>query len=316
MQGTRITNPSIRPRENAATVLALLMIVSMCIAGCQRESSRFSDEQILDMMRRPKNLPYNYWHGESKWELTERGSSMLSWGHLEFGRIFTEENDWGVILREVYSSWASRLSEKPLLLVPLLDSKDPDVVLYALHCYEQRSNALEQHLFSDLKPLYDELVDLMTRYPDTRVRWKAFHLMTEMNWVSAGDLAHALDDPAESIRLAAASYLNHSSSRGRILPFEREIRGRQIKNNFESDIHNDLAELAIKHINDNHHNVRFRCAQALKSLIRKPELFDVQIANEPPDDTLDIDWMRESWWKRDIARKQLEQWWQENRHVG
>jgi hypothetical protein len=258
-------------------------------------------------MQQPVNLPYNYWHGESKWELTEKGSHMLSFGHLEFGRIFTEETDWGVIHREVFMKKSQRLSKNPLLLVPLLDSKDPDVVLYALHCYEKRSDVFEQHPFNDVRPLYDKLGILITEYPDTRVRWKAFRLMTEMNWVSTDDLARALDDPAESIRLAAAMYLGEFQS---ILKFEKDIRLHKI--NMERYIHNSLAKLAIKHVNDNHYNVRFECSEVLKSLLRESDLFSVQVENIPPYGTIDIDWMRESWWKRHTAQKQLQQWWQQN----
>ena len=73
--------------------------------------------------------------------------------------------------------------------------------------------------------------------------------------------------------------------------------------------------LSLKHLNDNHHNVRFCCAEALKSLIQKRELFHVEIENEPPDQIIEIDWMRESWWKRNDAQKQLQEWWQRNGSV-
>lgn len=305
MYGKKGSNSAIFP--GGTILVALVLIVTIGLAGCQRSSSRFSDKEILEIMQQPENLPYNYWHGESKWELTEKGSKMLSWGHLEFGRIFTEKTDWGVILREVYSSQSQRLSNNPLLLVPLLDSKDPDVVLYALHCYEKRSEVFEQHPFEDVRPLYDKLGILITEYPDTRVRWKAFRLMKEIKWVSIADLIHCLDDPAESVRLAAAAYLGEFQS---ILKFEKDIRLHKI--NIERDIHNSLTKLAIKHINDNHYNIRFECAEVLKSLIRKSEVFSVHIVNNPPDEIIDIDWMRESWCKRHAAQKQLHQWWQQN----
>lgn len=264
-------------------------------------------------MQQPENLPYNYWRGESKWQLTERGSKMLGWGHLDFGRAFTEESDWGIILSEVYmKNYSQRLGKNPLLLVPLLDSKDPDVVLYTLHCYEQRTDVLESHPFDDLRPLYNKLGVLTAQFPDTRVRWKSFRLMTEMNWVSTDDLTHALGDASESVRLAAAGYLHRSND---IMQFEKEIRVHELNNNIEAVIHNELLMLAIKHINDNHYNIRFDCAQVLKSLIRKPELFHVEVENEPPDQTVEIDWMRESWWKRNASQKQLQEWWQQNRKV-
>jgi hypothetical protein len=85
-----------------STIVILVLTATIFLGGCQRSSSRFSDEEILEIMQQPENLPYNYWHGESKWELTKRGSHMLSYGHLDFGRIFTEETDWGVIHREVF----------------------------------------------------------------------------------------------------------------------------------------------------------------------------------------------------------------------
>ena len=213
-----------------------------------------------------------------------------------------------MILREVYSSQSQRLSNNPLLLIPLLDSKDPDVVLYALHCYEKRTDVFKQHSFDDVRPLHYKLGILINEYPDTRVRWKAFHFMAEMNWVSIADLACALNDPAESVRLAAANYLSEFQS---ILEFEKDV-GLHQSFNMERDIHNNLVQLAIKHINDNHYNVRFCCADALKSLIRKSELFSVHTTNKLPDEYIDIDWMRESWWKRHAAQKQLQQWRQQN----
>ncbi|MFC1636696.1 HEAT repeat domain-containing protein [Planctomycetota bacterium] len=297
---------TIIPRGSILVALVLTGMIGL--AGCYRSSSRFSDKQILKMMQQPENLPYNYWHGESKWELTEDGSHMLSYGHLEFGRIFTEETDWGVIHGEIYMKKSQRLSKNPLLLIPLLDSKDPDVVLYALHCYEKRSDVLAQHPFENMRLLYDKLGILITEYPDTRVRWKAFRLMTEMHWVSIADLTRALDDSEESVRLEAAAYLSEFKS---ILEFEKNLRLDQ-SINIERDIHNSLAQLAIKHINDNHYNIRFDCVEVLKSLIRKSELFSVQIDNKPSDEILDIDWMRESWWKRHAAQKQLQKWWQQN----
>ena len=289
-------------------LLTLVLTIMMSLAGCQRSSSNFSDNEIIEIMQQSENLPYNYWHGENKWELTEKGSQMLSFGHLEFGRKFTEENDWGVILREVYMKKSQRLNNNPLLLIPLLDSKDPDVVLYALHCYEKRPEVFEQHSFDDVRPLHHKLGILINEYPDTRVRWKTFHLMTEMNWVSIADLTCALDDPAESVRLTAADYLGRFQS---ILEFEKDV-GLHQSFNMERDIRNSLAQLAIKHINDNHYNVRFCCAETLKSLIRKSNVFSMQIENKPPDGTIDIDWMRESWWKRHATQKQLQQWWQQN----
>ena len=287
---------------------ALVLTVTIGLAGCQSSSSRFSDKQILEMMQQPENVPYNYWHGESKWELSEKGSHMINYGHLDFSRAFTEESNWGVIHGEVYMKKSQRLNKNPLLLVPLLDSKDPDVVLYALHCYEQRSDVLEQQPFDDMRRLYDKLGILLTEYPDTRVRWKGFRLMKEMNWISTDDLAHALDDPSESVRLAAAGYLGEFQP---ILEFEKNIRLDQ-SINMERAIHNSLAQLALKHINDNHYNIRFDCAEVVKSLIRKSKLFSVQIEKKPSDQTMDIDWMRESWWKRHAAQKQLQEWWQQN----
>lgn len=280
----------------------------MGLAGCQRSSSNYSDNEIIEIMQQPDNLPYNYWHGESKWELTEKGSHMLSFGHLEFGRIFTEDTDWGVILREIIMEKSQRLNKNPLLLLPLFDSKDPDVILYALHCYEKRADVFEQHSFDDVRPLHHKLSILVNEYPDTRVRWKAFRLMTELNWVSIADLTRALDDPAESIRLAAAGYLGDFHS---ILDFEKEVGLRQ-SFSMEGDIRNSLIQLAIKHINDNHYNVRFCCSQALKSLIQTSELLTVKIENTSPDEFIDIDWMRESWWKRHAAQEQLQDWWQQH----
>jgi hypothetical protein len=312
MHDKEVDNSSLRP--GGSTIAAIVITVTICLAGCQNYYSHLSDEQILNIMRQPENLPYNYWHGESKWKLTEDGSSMLNFGHLDFGRVFTEESDWGAVLGEIIMQKSRRLNKNPLLLVPLLDSKDPDVVLYALHCYEHRLGVLESSVFDDLRPLYSKLGILTRQFPDTRVRWKAFHLMTKMNWISTGDLAHALDDPSESVRLAAAVYFDHLDNLKYVMQFEKEIRLHR-KNNIERDIHNGLVKLAIKHINDNHYNVRFGCAEALKSLIRKRELFHVEIENEPPDEAIGIDWMRESWWKRNIAQKQLQEWWQQNHLV-
>jgi len=53
----------------------------------------------------------------------------------------------------------------------------------------------------------------------------------------------------------------------------------------------------------------------LKSLIEESRVFHVEIENEPPDQTIEIDWRRESWWKRDAAQKQLQEWWRQNRIV-
>ena len=292
-------------RLGRSAIVTLVLIMTIGLAGCQRSNSSFSDKEILKMMQQPENLPFNYWHGESKWELTEKGSKMLSYGHLDFGRIFTEKTDWGVIHGEIYMKKSPRLNNNPLLLIPLLDSKDPDVVLYALHCYEKRSDVLEQPRFEDIRPLCDKMAILLTEYSDVRVRWKAFRLMKEMHWVSIDDLARALDDPAESVRLAAGDYLGEFQS---ILEFENHIRPHR---NAERNIHNSLAHLAIKHINDNHYNVRFNCAEVLKSLIRKSDLFSTLIDNKLPDEVLEIDWMRESWWKRHAAQKQLQKWWQQ-----
>lgn len=298
-------------RQGGSIILIVVVVSTICLAGCQNNYSHLPDEQILSIMQQPENLPYNYWHGESKWELTEGGSKMLSYGHLDFSRTFTEENNWGVIHCEVYMKKSRRLSNNPLLLVPLLDSKDPDVVLYALHCYQHRPDVLEPLAFDDLRPLYSKLGILTTQFPDTRVRWKAFHLMTKMKWVSTDDLARALDDPSESVRLAAAGYFGNLND---IMQFEKEIHLHR-QNNIERDIHNSLVKIAIKHINDNHYNVRFECAEALKSLIRKREFFPVEIENDPPDEALGIDWMRESWWKRNTAQEQLQEWWLQNHLV-
>jgi len=289
-----------------STIVVLVLIVTTGLAGCYRSSSRFSDKQILEMMQQPENLPYNYWHGESRWELTEKDSSMLSYGHLDFGRIFAEKTDWGVIHGEIYMKKSQRLNRNPLLLVPLLDSKDPDVILYALHCYEKRSEVLEQHPFDDLKSLYSRWITLTKEYPDVRVRWKALHLMKEMHWVSTDDLARALDDPAESVRLAAAGYLGQFNS---IVEFENNLHPHRYS---ESDIHTSIAKLAIEHINDNHYHIRFDCAEVLKSLFRISELPFGYIEKKPPDDVLAIDWMRESWWKRNASQKLLLDWWQQN----
>ena len=288
MHDKKVDTSTLRP--GGSTIATLVVSATICLAGCQNYYSHLSDEQILNIMQQPENLPYNYWHGERKLELTKDGSNMLSYGHLDFGRIFTEESDWGAVLIEIIQK-SRRLSKNPLLLVPLLDSKDPDVVLYTLHCYELRLDVLESPEFDDLRPLYSKLGILTTQFPDTRVRWKAFRLMTKMNWVSTGDLARALDDPSESVRLTAAGYFDHLDHLKYVVQFEKEIRLHR-KNNIERDIHNSLVKLAIKHINDNHYNIRFGCAEALKSLIRKRELFHVEIENEPPDETLGIDWMR------------------------
>jgi HEAT repeat protein len=170
-----------------------------------------------------------------------------------------------------------------------------------LHCYEKRPDIFEQQSFDDVRPLYNKLAILITEYPDVRVRWKAFHLMEELNWVSTDDLARALDDPAESVRLAAAVYLGEFQS---ILEFEKDVQ-LHLTSNIERDVYNSLAQLAIKHINDNHYNVRFECAELLKYLLRESE-------NKLPDELIEIDWMRESWWKRYAAQKRLQQWWQQN----
>ena len=76
-----------------STIAVFVLTIMLGSVGCQRSTSSLSDQQILEMMQQPENLPYNYWHGESKWELTEKGSKMLSYGHLEFGRMFTKKND-------------------------------------------------------------------------------------------------------------------------------------------------------------------------------------------------------------------------------
>lgn len=291
-------------------ILMFSLITVFYLTGCTQDTSRIPDEKILRIMQDPDNLPYNYWQGESKWELKEKGASMFGSGHLSFGRRFQKGTEWGVLHRELMMS-TSRLKNKPLLLLPVLDSNDPDVVLYSLESYDRNADEIKKISFSETYPLYEKLRKLAGTYPDVRVRWKAINLMTdELHWGTVADMTKAMDDPAESVRLQAVEYLD---SKRLILSFEKKyakIINRDINT---PNILDALIKLSIKHLNDNHHNVRFTCSQALKSLVNDSEYYGVKIKSDIPviltPNQIKFDWMRESWWKRNDAKKELLDWW-------
>jgi len=291
-------------------ILMFSLITVFYVTGCSQDTSKISDEEILRIMQDPDNLPYNYWQGESKWELKEKGASMFGSGHLSFGRQFQEDTKWGVLLRELIRS-TGRLKNKPLILLPVLDSKDPDIVLYSLESYDRNVDAIKEISFSETYPLYEKLRKLAGTYPDVRVRWKAINLMTdELHWGTIADITKAMDDPAESVRLQAVNHLDNKRS---ILSFEKKY-AKIINRDIDApDIFDALVKLSIKHLNDNHHNVRYTCSQALKSLIKDSEYYGVKINSDIPvilkPNQIKFDWMRQSWWKRNDAQKELLDWW-------
>lgn len=166
-----------------------------------------------------------------------------------------------------------RAKQRPSIVLPLMNSDDPDAVITAMY------------MLPTSKLAEPSVVEVLRRqffnHEDARIRWYALHILVLNHLLDYEVFDQALSDSSIAVRQAALLY--NPSYGGAVHSKYRAV------------------EVLIKHLTNDYPVARGNVSHMLRSAVGRG----------PPGIAERFDWVRESWSKREEMQQLWRSWWLE-----
>ncbi len=182
-------------------LLLFLTLTFALLTGCASTPADATDEELMQAVNLRENQAHSIWYGGSQrtpshdrntWPSSRHHSTML-------------DTDPG---NKVLSQINQRVFSTPDAFLPLLSSKDPEVVLTGLFIYARWADTTNSREVPGARDRVATAVRAAcAQHPDTRIRWTALRIIVILHLVAPQDVDLALKDRENAMHEAAANAL-------------------------------------------------------------------------------------------------------------
>ena len=292
-----------------ACLVYAVIVIALTLAGCSSYSHshsqnnvppwrrEYSDAEWLEMVKQPEHQPTIIWKGESRGDIDSKGQ----WGMSIDGYVF-----WGTPAEVLDWQLATYMfNGRPLLFLPLFESKDPDVVLTGIYIYDKLSRLIIVH---EDKVQFVSALRKAIDHSDTRVRYAVIERLARERCLSIHDLDRGLTDEAVIVCNLTASFVR-TVFENRLYhpPRNTDSSDTQMRAMTLSEIKREMAPVLLEHLNDPSFFVRAKCGSTIRNSLAS------QIDKKTGGHR--FDWVKADWQSRVDTQKRWKDWWAKNGEV-